>query len=84
MRAFWGLLLGVSTLLVVGMLWHYFAFDDARYHRTIVVLSEITRSGSPALGGAWYESRLIFEQRQHHSVYPEMPPIERSDFLYAY
>ena len=45
-------------------------------------VTELTGLSSPSLSSAFYEPRLLYRQKAENPAYPDMLPINRTDFVY--
>jgi len=72
-------------LLIGAVALHYATFDRDRLLRSQEDLTSVTGLGNLAYGAAWTAPRLLRHQAQAcNPAYPELDPILRSDFVYAY
>ena len=49
---------------------------------TMHIVSTLSSISLPSLSVAYYEPRLLLFDRAANPSYPEMPPIDRMDFIY--
>lgn len=75
-------LMGLVVILVGAMLTHYSISRDSQVYDKLSALTALTKIGSPSISSAYYEPRLLNESSSH-SAYPQMPSIDRTDFVYA-
>ena len=79
------LLLLSLSLLLGTMLTHYILTDRTTPNKALSQLVAVTGLDTPALGSAWYAPRLLSRQSQaRNPAYPELAPIVRSEYVYAY
>ncbi len=80
-KNFWLMAL-LLVLMMAGVAVHYLTFDRDGVRDGLVSVGRLSGITSPAFSVACYEPRTPSDQRGNIS-YPEMPPIERMDFVYA-
>jgi hypothetical protein len=76
-------LLSAMLLLVLGILLHAVSVDRSSQATTLSNLVAVTGMISPALSVAYYEPRIYIQDRAVNPAYPQMPPMDRMDFIYA-
>lgn len=74
--AFLTLLAGVAAA-------HYWFYDRAAPLKRMEQTTALTQIVSPALGVTYAEPRLLLYEAPSNPAYPQMPPINRMDFVYA-
>jgi len=77
-QRFWVMTL-LLFLLVAAAGVHYLRFDRQTHVRPLQNLASLTHRSALSLGQAYYESSTAYG----NIVYPEMPVINRMDFVYA-
>ena len=77
-RSFWMMTL-LLFLLAAGAGMHYLRFDRQAHLKSLQSLSLLTHRTALSFGKAYYESSTLYG----NIAYPEMPVINRMDFVYA-
>ena len=61
---------------------HYSTFDERKHKEMIGRVSSLAKLSSPSLSTAYYEPRLLILDKAANPSYPDMPAIDRTDFIY--
>jgi hypothetical protein len=77
------LILTLFLILLIGFTFgHYISCDRKSPEEKIAAVSELTKMTSPSLSVAYYEPRLLILDKAVNPSYPDMPAIDRTDFIY--
>ena len=77
------MLVTLLVLLVGIIVGHYISYDDMVQKETIKDIADVTKLPSPSLSVSHYEPRELFHGETTNPAYPQMPLINRMDFIYA-
>jgi hypothetical protein len=73
----------VLVAMIGAVTAHYILADRSRPDKDIGSVVEITGISQPSLSVSWYEPRMIRGiYPAQNPAYPELDPIDRSDFVY--
>ena len=78
------MLFSVVLMLAGAVAWHYLGYDRKGIRSSVRSVVRVARMGQVARGVAWYAPRHAYEDAvPSNPAYPELPPVSRSDFVYA-
>jgi len=66
----------------MGIIIHYNSFDKKREMQILESMVALSGFSSLSLSVAFYEPRLPLYETKQNPAYPQMPPIDRMDFIY--
>jgi len=66
-------------MLVVG---HYSSYDRVAFLTENQKIAALTHFAAPSLSVAYYAPRILFREDVSNPAYPQMPEINRMDFVY--
>lgn len=64
------------------MLGHYYWYDTQKIKMHLSQITKLTHMLSPSLSVKYYEPRILFYEVAMQPSYPEMPVIDKMDFVY--
>lgn len=76
------ILVFLLVLLIGFVAGHSLYYDRTTTEKAILAVSKLTKVTSPSLSVAYYEPRLLEFEVPVNPSYPEMPAIDRTDFIY--
>jgi hypothetical protein len=82
-RAFTAMAL-VLLAAIAGTAVHYLRSDRGKAFDALYAITALTGHSTPSRSCAWYEPRLPSAEPASNPDYPELMPIDRMDFVYAY
>ena len=77
------LLSGLLVLMSAIMALHYLVSEKESTGRQLEAIVALSHISSPSLSVAYYEPRLRRMEKAANCAYPEMPALDRMDFVYA-
>ena len=78
------LVIAAFLIVLVGMVSaHYMSYHHNAAHTMLQRISSVTHISSPSLSAAYYEPRLLFGESMLNPAYPQMPTMNKMDFVYA-
>ncbi len=78
------ILFAVLLLLIGVTAGHYLSAERRVSYDAVTSVVKLTGISQPSLGVVWYAPRLLNEADEAvNPAYPELDPIQRSDFVYA-
>jgi hypothetical protein len=77
------LLVSGMFLLLGGVIVHAVSMERTAQASSLSALAAVTGIASPALSVAYYEPRIYFQEKAENPAYPQMPPLNRMDVVYA-